>query len=129
MSVVSWHRIADDLTKQVRELQADLAAMTKERDEAKLDLAAAFNAQTVLAESLNLHIERLAAAREELHIERQTGRATTDALIEAREEARKWEWVAREVVLSGYSRADIMQGLHEHDIAEAFARYQSEEDV
>ena len=26
MSVVSWHRIADDLTKQVRELQADLAA-------------------------------------------------------------------------------------------------------
>jgi len=45
---------------------------------------------------------------------------------QAEAEARKWEWVAREVVFSGYSRADIMQGLHEHDITDALARYEAE---
>lgn len=71
MSVVSWHRIADDLTKQVRELQADLAAMTAERDELR-------KAIRYLAADFNDLGERCGAAE--------------SALAAAREEARKWEW-------------------------------------
>lgn len=48
------------------------------------------------------------------------------ALIALAKEAAKWKWVAEQVVACGYSRADLALGLHEDDITNAIARYESE---
>ena len=108
-----WRASAEERADRA---EADLAAMTEDRD--------SWQAQCMENSKMLKEWERKKYAVS------MTLDETRRDLAAAREEARMWEWVAREVVLSGYSRADIMQGLHEHDIDDALARYQpAEEDV